>query len=179
MLKFINGFHKKFSREGGFTLIELLVVIAIIGILASIVLASLNTARRKSRDVRRIADIKQIQLALELYFDKNQTYPLVITGTNLAPEFIPTVPKDPSSASLNYSYDPVTTWTVATPSVGTVCTATPCLSYHLGATLAETSNSALSGDIDGDTGFNGASGAAEGTACAAIAGADSCYDVHP
>ena len=57
------------SRRGGFTLIELLVVIAIIGILASIVLASLNSARQKSRDARRIADIKQIQLALELYFE--------------------------------------------------------------------------------------------------------------
>ena len=51
----------------GFTLIELLVVIAIIGILASVVLASLNSARKKSRDARRVADIKQIQLALELY----------------------------------------------------------------------------------------------------------------
>jgi type IV pilus assembly protein PilA len=62
-------------NKKGFTLIELLVVIAIIGILASVVLASLNTARRKARDAQRISDIKQIKLALEFYFDDNDAYP--------------------------------------------------------------------------------------------------------
>ena len=47
-------------RNKGFTLIELLVVIAIIGILSSVVLASLNTARSKGRDARRLSDLKQI-----------------------------------------------------------------------------------------------------------------------
>lgn len=67
-----NPIHK---RSGGFTLIELLVVIAIIGILSSVVLASLNTARAKARDARRLADINQIRTALELYLDSNNTYP--------------------------------------------------------------------------------------------------------
>src|SRR3990167_4452603 len=69
------------AREAkGFTLIELLVVIAIIGILSSIVLASLNSARQKGRDARRVSDIKQLQLALELYYDSNPTlgYPTAI-----------------------------------------------------------------------------------------------------
>src|SRR3989338_572095 len=65
----------KTSYKRGFTLIELLVVIAIIGILSSVVLASLNSARKKGRDARRVADVKQIQLALELYYDAHSNYP--------------------------------------------------------------------------------------------------------
>jgi type II secretion system protein G len=64
----------------GFTLIELLVVISIIGLLASVVLASLNTARAKARDARRISDMKQISLALELYYDANGSYPSEVCG---------------------------------------------------------------------------------------------------
>jgi len=62
-------------EKKGFTLIELLVVIAIIGILATIVLVSLNTARQKARDVRRIGDLRQVALALEMYYDDNRSYP--------------------------------------------------------------------------------------------------------
>lgn len=64
------------NKTKGFTLIELLVVIAIIALLASIVLVSLKTARAKARDSRRLADIKQIQLALEMYYDDNGEYPI-------------------------------------------------------------------------------------------------------
>ena len=72
----------RFRREPltGFTLIELLVVIAIIGILASIVLGSLNTARQKARDARRVADIKSIQLALEFFYDTCGGYPVQDTA---------------------------------------------------------------------------------------------------
>lgn len=54
---------KKYTK--GFTLIELLVVIAIIGILASVVLVSLNSARNKGKDARVISDVQQIRTALE------------------------------------------------------------------------------------------------------------------
>jgi len=57
------------KKNKGFTLIELLVVIAIIGILATIVLVSLNTARIKARDARRQSDMHQIALAMEMCYD--------------------------------------------------------------------------------------------------------------
>ena len=120
------------TGKKGFTLIELLVVIAIIGILASVVLASLNSARRKSRDARRLADIKQLQVALELYFDGNSSaYPtalvLLTTGCS-GGACIPAIPNNPQATAYTYT------------GAGTT--------YVLGDTLEETTNPALSNDID-------------------------------
>ena len=92
-------------KNKGFTLIELLVVIAIIGILSSVVLASLNSARRKARDARRVSDMGQLQLALEMYYNDNTAYPL--TADTLSPlvtdGFLPILPVDPSNSS-DYPY---------------------------------------------------------------------------
>lgn len=65
-------------KQKAFTLIELLVVISIIGLLASVVLVSLNSARAKARDARRRADLRQIATAMDMYFDKYNTY--IVTG---------------------------------------------------------------------------------------------------
>ncbi len=146
----------KRNAKRGFTLIELLVVIAIIGILSSVVLASLNSARQKSRDARRLSDVKQMQLALELYYDANGSYPAA--SSSLAPTYIATVPADPQSGSA-YSY----------AGLGSGAT---CSSYHLGATLEDSGHSSLDSDID----------AAAGTACTGttdFAGTDPIYDVKP
>jgi type II secretion system protein G len=79
-MKGIN-MHRFFNKsEKGFTLIELLVVIAIIGILAAVVLVSLNSARQKSRDARRLADVRQLMTALELYYNDNNGYPTASSG---------------------------------------------------------------------------------------------------
>ena len=69
---------KKFTR--GFTLIELLVVIAIIGILASIVLVSLNGARKKGNDTRVISDVQEIRTALETDYNGTNYGSAVGTG---------------------------------------------------------------------------------------------------
>lgn len=116
------------NRDRGFTLIELLVVIAIIGILSSVVLASLNSARQKSRDARRIGDVKQLQLALEMYYDSNNGYPTSTAA--LAPDYIPVQPTDPQTSTA-YTY-----------------TASSTSNYVLRATL-ESDHNALDSDIDG------------------------------
>ncbi|MFA6410930.1 MAG: type II secretion system protein [Candidatus Buchananbacteria bacterium] len=63
------------KNKKGFTLIELLVVIAIIGLLSTLAVVSLNSARQKARDAKRVADIRQVQTALELYFNDKNSYP--------------------------------------------------------------------------------------------------------
>ncbi|MFY9461764.1 MAG: prepilin-type N-terminal cleavage/methylation domain-containing protein [Candidatus Sungiibacteriota bacterium] len=155
---------RKRAGGKGFTLIELLVVIAIIGVLASIVLASLNSARKKSRDARRIADVKQIQLALELSFDSSNAYPDALS--TLAPTYIPAVPNDPLG-------------TQATPIPYKYCKVS-ATSYHLGAALEESSNPALNNDRD-QTSDGCASGTFSGVDTANCAGVTTgfCYDVQP
>lgn len=135
------------TRTRGFTLIELLVVIAIIGILSSVVLANLGTARQKGRDGRRISDMKQIQLALELHYDTNSQYP--ISGwsnltTALNGVYISTTPNDPVSGNM-YGY-------YATPN-GCNNTTTKCTGYYIGSIMEAAGQvGALSSDNDTDIG---------------------------
>lgn len=97
------------KKQQGFTLIELLVVIAIIGLLASVVLLALGSARQKARDARRLADVRQVASALELYFNDNNNYPTGATGlAALAPTYLGAVPAFPTPAdgcvTTSYTY---------------------------------------------------------------------------
>lgn len=66
--------------QNGFTLIELLVIISIIGLLVASIMLYLAQTRAKSRDAKRVADVKQISSGLDLYYSQCNSYP---TGTDL------------------------------------------------------------------------------------------------
>lgn len=66
---------KNQSTDQGFTFIELLIIMFIIGVLSTIVVVSLSSARKKGRDARRISDINSIQTALEMYYEDNKVFP--------------------------------------------------------------------------------------------------------
>ncbi len=87
------GVKKLKTNQKGFTLIELLVVIAIIGLLASVVLLALNSARQKSRDAKRLADARQVASAMELYFNDNSSYPASLGA--LVATYMGTIPSYP------------------------------------------------------------------------------------
>lgn len=89
------------KKTKGFTLIELLIVIAIIGIISTISVVALNNARAKARDAKRVADLKQISNALELYYSDNNRYPTIITpGQSLnaadGTTYLQKIPNNPS-----------------------------------------------------------------------------------
>ena len=121
----------------GFTLIELLVVIAIIGLLATVVMTSLNSARKKGRDARRVEDVNQIKTALELYYDSNGSYPSTASGTAALQTagFMSAIPTDPQGNA--YGYRGSST------------------SYVLYTTLEDTNHRALQSDTDGSVNVDG------------------------
>lgn len=163
---------KKISfKNKAFTLIELLIVISIIGILSSIILVSTNDTRAKGRDTKRIADISQLRIALELYYSNNSSRYPETNSLNIlthdSQKLIAQIPTDPSGASYansgNYFYY----------SNGD--------HFHLGAKL-ESANAYLLSDHDrvnsGGTGdFEGKSEACGATSVNSD-NLDKCYDIY-
>jgi prepilin-type N-terminal cleavage/methylation domain-containing protein len=205
--KKIHMFTSFKHTKKGFTLIELLVVIAIIGILSSVVLASLSTARQKSRDAKRISDIGQVRLALELFFDRIQSYPSTTpricgplvgaatvcvhtTGANavigrdaaivgLADNKQKFLPKAPKPAGGGSTA--LSYFYYGLTGAGADCTLVTqtCTRYALGTTLERSDNTVLPSDVDQTVGavFFG-----NGTNCGGpfVAGQiEQCYDMRP
>ena len=158
MPKFKNSSTKLTVK--GFTLIELVVVVGIIGILAVIVTSYLGTARNKGDDTRRVADIKQIQTALGLYYDSHQNYPptlnLLVTDNDIAS--LPIPPSGTGETSYKYS---------------ALGNGSNCNDYHIGVTFEDVSSTILNSDTD----------AVAGSVCdesaSDFSGADPVYDVKP
>ncbi len=145
---------EKILFKKGFSIIELLVVVAIIAILTAIVTSNFATSKSKSRDAKRVSDISQIQLALEMVFDKCNAYPEGISKGSTIPldpvsgtfcrklgsnsnytlgDFISVVPKE--SATQPYTYAKNST--------------APFVDYVLRARL-ENNSSVLVDDVDGN-----------------------------
>ena len=139
------------SSRRGFTLIEILIVVAIIGILSSVALVGLNVTRRKGNDARRIADLRQIQHAVELYYQKCNYYP---GDAQSGPDC------DPRGGSLTPSWDALTSAVVGSDIGINQLPADVAgkeyfygsdgSGYVLGAFLEDQNNPNLRADVDGD-----------------------------
>lgn len=106
----------------GFTLIELLLTVSIISFLSTSSIVSTNHIREKARDARRISDLKQIEKALELYYDDHHKYPAIEAAQtssaadgcgpghswcnleNILSPYISKLPRDPIGLSDYYKY---------------------------------------------------------------------------
>lgn len=125
-------------NKKGFTLIELLVVIAIIGLLSTLAVVALGSAREKARDSKRLSDLKQVQTALELFYTDNNGYPTstVTLGST-------------SAACLNSSG--FTTAGCANPYMGQVpADPAPGQSYSYSASSSESYS--ITATLEGDAG---------------------------
>jgi prepilin-type N-terminal cleavage/methylation domain-containing protein len=184
-MKIKNCHIKVLRRQSlGFTLIEVLAVIAIIGIISSVVLAALGTARSKARDAQRILQLKEIRTALNLYGDTHLTYPSTtpagFSGNDAAIKYITSAtdgtaelriaPVPINGGGATYIYRGI-------QADGSECLLTGeiCSGYALGIELERADNIALSGDVDRSLGtvFYGSSGD-----CLNNSGAERCFDLQ-
>lgn len=133
------------GKEKGFTLLELLVVIGIIGLLASILVVNLTGARKRARDTKRVADVRNLQTAAEDYYGKNGMYPTVltnlVTGGNIS--IWPIDPLAPAGTTCTANSDLCYWYGYHTPAG-----ASGPQSYHLGASLEDSGSPLMNQDRD-------------------------------
>lgn len=110
---------KNYSR--GFTLVELLVVITMIGILTSLLIVFINPSKQlqKAKDIKRVQDFKQIQSALDTYYNDNNCYPATFSFNTSFQQgsaiYMKNVPQDQDCASGGSCYQYVTDTTSICP----------------------------------------------------------------
>ena len=138
------------KQKQGFTLIELLVVIAIIGLLSTLSILALNQARARARDAKRIADVRQMQTALEMYYNEFGDYPddgdIVVggsigTSTNVYLAAIPAPPK-PFDGAECATLAP-DAYTYIRTGVASEGSAAYTINYCLGATINDVTGDVL------------------------------------
>jgi prepilin-type N-terminal cleavage/methylation domain-containing protein len=157
-------------KNKGFTLIELLVVIAIMGVLASIILVGVNSARSRARDNQRVGNVRSLANALEMYYDANGQYPAALSDLVNA-GYIGAVPTDPDgTSSYQYAY----------------CTkGGKRVRYHLGSRSAGLENNVQTGPLGSDSDANSATQAFcltsgdGGSWTNGFSGAEPVYDIMP
>ncbi len=146
------------QKNSGFTLIELLVVISIIGILSTLAVVSLNNARVKARDAKRVSDMRQVQTALELYASDKNGYPAAddltlgsVAGLTLSRDggfaavvvgttYMGKVPANALPGGADYKYNSFTS-SAAT----TACGTSPCPWFVISFELEEQTGDLASG----------------------------------
>ncbi len=141
--------YNKAYMKRGFTLIELMVVISIISVLSSITIATMNVARTKARNSVRVSDVYQIRKALELFYYKNDKYPLTINELVTDSErFLSALPKDPVG-NTDYFYQAYEVTDTSLFNNGHKCTGVEiCQGFHLSADLENPASGLLISDRD-------------------------------
>jgi len=146
---------EKMKKNKGFTLVELLVVIAIIGLLSTLAFVSLNNARAKARDAKRVSDVRQIQSALELFYNNQPTpsYPIsAAAGENIAgiqllisgDDMGTTLPETPGNPETDCG-DPDTYWYTSTDDTNVTWEGTDPVHYSLGYCLGGATGGIIAG----------------------------------
>jgi len=135
------------KQRSGFTIIEVLIIVGIIGIIAALVTISITNSRARSRDAKRVADIRQWQTALDLYYANNTAYPTYATPGNAlldgATTYMNVIPQNPTP--YNDGRCPNNEYTYSQASGGSDYTINFCLGAAAGGQPAGLNAASLKG----------------------------------